>query len=899
MKSPNSFQVNQTEAIKFLNNLSGNPNESFVFQTFDDNQKEGAQKRHELTKVITGTFAEHAETLTKLNQAGAGVFVQINIADGNGRKAANITSLRAVFIDKDDGDIGEMKIKPSILVQTKHGQHAFWKLAPGEPLETFKITQKALIHHLRTDKSVHNLDRTMRLPGFIHQKDPADPFIVTVREVNDATFKIGDILAAYPTPETVRNRKVIKKVKTSGSDEDKKLTKFKKWVGRQSAAEGGRNATVVKIVREGLGHDIEETSLREIIEDYCENSGLPVEEGIKVLDRHILEHEAKGFEPYQNLSERYEVMDGRIHWNKPTQDGSTPVALCSFDAKIVKEEIHDDGADTKSYFQIEGKTFDGKPLSKISVTAEEFSSLNWVTAKWGQKAYVYARSSEHLRVAIQELSGSAEQLSIYKHTGWRKVDDRYLYLHGNGAIGTNGPDASVQVDLKSGRLNDYFLPTPPIGEELKKSFKASLSLLEAAPKHIAFTLLATVYRSVLAECHPVDYSIFVSGPTGCFKSSVIGVVQAHFGSQFKFGRLPDNWTSTENSLEKKSFLLKDCIFTIDEWTANGTNAEADRLRAKAERILRSQGNQAGRGRMSSNLDMRAEYYPRGIIISTGEDMPPGQSLRARSIQIEMSHGDVDKLKLTRLQDDAANGLLVQSTAAYIQWLAPQIDKLKKRVPKLQRKLRDNIRKASMHNRTPDTTASLLVGLRMFLKFGLSRGAITKSQMNTLWNEGKLSLLELAEKQSGHQSTEDHANKFVSYVKYALNMGEAYIVNAKSGEVASEFGRHNSQSRKIGWVDGSEVFLDPDAAFALVQQIAKNQNEAIPISKNTLWKRLVQKGIASPSDTEQRNTVKKTVEGRRSYVLAFADKGLFLEKEEKSKPHATSTNGVHPASGEVS
>lgn len=886
MENNKSLQPNLEDAKKFLQALAGDERTRFVFQTFDDNQSEGSDKRHELTKVFVGTLEEHAETLIKLNQKGAGVFAQVNVADGNGRKAKNITALRAVFIDKDDGDIGELKIKPSILVQTKHGQHAFWKLVPGEPVEKFTSTQKALIQNLNTDRSVHNLDRLMRLPGFLHQKDPADPFLVAVCETNDIAYSINEVLETYPLAEAKRKTKAKSSANDQAVDGNKKLSKFKKWVSKQSTGEGGRNATVVKIVREGLGQGIGEESLQSIIEDYCDESGLPGEEGQKILDRHILAHEENEFDPYQNLSDRYEVVDGKITWNKPTRDGTTPVALCNFNAKIVKEEIHDDGAESKTYFQIVGTSADGKPLPSISITAEEFSSLNWITSKWGQRAYAYARAGEHLRVAILELSGMTESVSIFKHTGWRKVGDQYHYLNANGAIGTTGTVSTVAVDLKNGKLGDYALPTPPKGEELKVAVKASLAILDIAPKHVTYPLLATVYRSILAECKSADYSIFVSGPTGCFKSSLIGSIQAHFGEKFNTSHLPDNWTSTENALEKKSFLLKDCVFTIDEWTANGTHAEADKLRAKAERILRSQGNQAGRGRMSSSCDMRPEYFPRGIIISTGEDMPPGQSLRARTVQIEMSHGDVNRSRLSAAQKCATDGLMAQSTAAFVQWLAPQMENLKRRIPRLQTTLRNSIQSSQMHNRTPDIAASLGVGLRMFLKFAHQSHVITKAEMNSVWQDGWEALLKIAEKQSGYQNTEDHTHKFINYVRYALNIGEAYIVNAKTGEVSVEFGvRSGGQSKKIGWLDGSDVCLDPDASFSLVQQLARQQNEAIPISKHTLAKRLAQKGLILPSDTENRNTIKRTVEGRRQYVLVFQHKNLFLEKDEKqsSKP----------------
>ena len=66
---------------------------SFTFQTFDD---DSARKDNRLAQVFHGTFADHADSLTDLQSRGAGVFITINATDGTGRKAENITRVRAL-----------------------------------------------------------------------------------------------------------------------------------------------------------------------------------------------------------------------------------------------------------------------------------------------------------------------------------------------------------------------------------------------------------------------------------------------------------------------------------------------------------------------------------------------------------------------------------------------------------------------------------------------------------------------------------------------------------------------------------------------------------------------------------------------------------------------------------
>ena len=75
---------------------------------------------------------------------------------------------------------------PTMVVESAHGPHTYWGLHPGEPLSAFTAAQGALAKHFETDPKVKDLPRVMRVPGFLHQKDPEHPFFVTVVETNPA-----------------------------------------------------------------------------------------------------------------------------------------------------------------------------------------------------------------------------------------------------------------------------------------------------------------------------------------------------------------------------------------------------------------------------------------------------------------------------------------------------------------------------------------------------------------------------------------------------------------------------------------------------------------------------------------------------------------------------------------
>ncbi|GAG54788.1 unnamed protein product, partial [marine sediment metagenome] len=97
--------INLKMAERFLT-LLDEAADSFTFQTFDDNRDRhniarAAGKKDQYARVLHGSLAECAGELAKLNHEGAGVYVAINRTDGKGRKLANITGIRAVFLEAD------------------------------------------------------------------------------------------------------------------------------------------------------------------------------------------------------------------------------------------------------------------------------------------------------------------------------------------------------------------------------------------------------------------------------------------------------------------------------------------------------------------------------------------------------------------------------------------------------------------------------------------------------------------------------------------------------------------------------------------------------------------------------------------------------------------------------
>jgi hypothetical protein len=348
--------------------------------------------------------------------------------------------------------------------------------------------------------------------------------------------------------------------------------------------------------------------------------------------------------------------DGCICREKQTPEGPVSVQLANFQAEINEQITHDDGAEQRTLLSIQGSMSGGRDLPAVQVSAEEFSRMNWPIQHWGVNAVVSAgmSSRDHLRAAIQLLSPSVARRVEFAHTGWRCVDSRWVYLHAGGAIGPDGLDTSIAVALPDA-LAGYCLPAPPSGLALRTAVRASLGLLDVASRRITFQICACVYRSVLGN---VDFASFMVGPTGVFKSELSALGQQHFGPELDARHFPGSWSSTANALEATAFAVKDAIMVVDDFAPGGSTADVQRFHRDADRLLRAQGNHSGRQRMRADGGLRPTKPPRGLIVSTGEDLPRGQSIRARLMVNEIGPGDVDTHQLSKCQSDARNGLWI-------------------------------------------------------------------------------------------------------------------------------------------------------------------------------------------------------------------------------------------------
>ncbi len=577
--------------------------------------------------------------------------------------------------------------------------------------------------------------------------------------------------------------------------------------------------------------------------------------------------------------------------------GFENIAISNFSARIIGDTTEEVApGEFVGVLTITGQRGD-EVLPPIDVPAGEFSSMGWLAtsgAAW-RRAIPAAGSAtrDRLLACIQLYSEHLGGIVVghrHRETGWHLQDGQHIHTCHGGAIGAGRLLADVDAKLSAG-YEQYVWPAPPTGAELRDVATRYMRTFDLAPDSILAPILSAPSRAVLAPFIPIDSAIFLHGGTGVFKSELLAIALGHFGQKFTRTTIPLNFESTANSTEAMLWFAKDVVSGIDDYAPAGHRNQVDQLAATLERILRGIGNSSGRGRLNADASAKRSYYPRGLVIITGEEVSRGHSATARAQLVEVSAGSVLPLVLSQCQTMAREGIYAALTSAFVSTIAANWDIVAQKVASLHTMALSFTRgKSFAHARTGDAVASQIVALRVWLDFIETTGAINETEKEILVDRMNAGLLANARSQRDVLTENDPCTLFESYIRSAVAGGDAHLASKETGEEpwqSSRFGWRtkmiktrdgmvpsaDEKGRRIGWVDieADAVYLQPDAAFAVAQDLGMRVGKTIPNTSITLAKRLLDaKKILStePGRVKQKIYVNKQAE--RVWHLRLSD-----------------------------
>jgi putative DNA primase/helicase len=610
--------------------------------------------------------------------------------------------------------------------------------------------------------------------------------------------------------------------------------------------------------------------------------------------------------------------------------------LSNFDAWIVRAVVVT-GDDEQRKLDIAGVRDDGENLPEIRIDADEFTSMKWL-ALWNGRAVPHAGMGlkDHLRAAIQFLSVERDfpTITVYTHIGWVKIGNAWRYLHAGGAIDANGLDPDVEVDGLQDNLRLYDLPTPPSGDKLREDIQTVISLLEDAhekkeiAERLVFLDIAKTFRAPLNEVLAIVTSTFLLGRTGRRKTPYNAVWQGFFGSDFSEHALPANWSSTGNANEKMLFQCKDAVCEMDDYRPAGDKRQLGAYGLKGEQVLRGQANKQGKGRMNADRSLAQTYYSRAMLSISGEDLPPGESLLARTTIRSVSDTDIPEAWLTKAQECVQGGVCVRTMAAFLKWLAPQIGTLKEsgELEQLRKQKRDEYTEKlprAEHKRVYTAMADFFIGFEMFVRFAVDVDGADEERADELREIFERAVLDVGTEQAKYIRSAKPEQQFLDGIAAILSSGRGYLCEArtmfneysKQEEVPQApnepsalgwtYGKEHVQEsansytlraepswiakgKQIGWIntteDESTILLEQNVAFAEFHKLMSEQGVTVTNTRNRLYQLLSEKKLAV-TDKDGSGSGKQTkIHGRNVRTIKIDTKRI-LNVTDDEEDHA--------------
>lgn len=557
--------------------------------------------------------------------------------------------------------------------------------------------------------------------------------------------------------------------------------------------------------------------------------------------------------------------------------GWTPVRLTNFTARILANVRRDDGVTQETALRLEARL--GGARAEFTIDDEEFQLMRWPIRHLGGHAVTFPGKAPHALAAIQLLSGPVPLQTVHLATGWSRREGQPCFIHAGGAITRDGATADLEVDF-DGKLKDFRLPAPPEGGALAGAVRASLRILRLAPPRVTYPLFSAIWRAPLGPC---NVSVFLSGKTQAGKSQLAALAQQHFGPAMHSENLPAGWTDTANAIEAKLFFARHVLTVIDDFNPQGADADIRAAHKLADRVMRSQGNGASRGRMGADLKLRASRPPRGMVLATGEVTPDGHSLRARMVILSLGRGDVRFDQLSESQAAAAGGEFAAAMAAYLQWLAPRIERMEEELAAELAQFRASRLFPAVSMRAPDNLAQLAIGFRMFLRFAQECAGLSPTQAELLERDALQAFQQVIAEQDRQQAMADPVVVFEEMLRSALASGRAHAAAAAglAPEQPQRWGWREEQvpgqvntilrpqGELIGWVDGDDLYLEPNAAYAVAKLQANRQGLNLAVGAKALARQLRDAGrLASVEGSQDSHLVRRLIQGVRRRVLHF-------------------------------
>lgn len=511
----------------------------------------------------------------------------------------------------------------------------------------------------------------------------------------------------------------------------------------------------------------------------------------------------------------------------------------------------DDGEEIEMQLNMEIALVDGRKF-QVRVPAADSADSGKISAYIkkiaGPRLSIQAYQKQHLIPAMDFLSKKVSEKVEIARMGWLQTDGGLIYVSPGGCVG-DLPDG-VSVALPQG-LERYGIKDD--GDEAFVSGMNSIDgLINAFDKSLTLPMLCFALLPPLHRFIPEGqkFVMHLVGETGSLKTASSKTLMSLYGD---FVNKPPmaSWRSTTNSIEKLGFWLPDALGMVDDYKPRIVKIWdfVDLIQRYAD------GND--RMRLSRDAQVRRREAMRWWMLSTGEDVPAGESSTLARMVI---------LRFKRRPDGAAyNAELAKAQrlakfmptvmARWIAWIRDThadrafASRYAMAVQKTGDFIQKNTKDVPNVPRIANNVAMLWVAWQTWCDFVKEQPGFAAPAVN------EFPAADLALAQSRQVIEEKPSFIFLTAVREGFEAGR-FTAAKRNSNSAADAGGDNF----IGYYDVHGFYLLP-AAFLYVSRWLREAGVQLGFSQRELYRLLTEEGLlAKTNKAEEKTTVNIKVGG---------------------------------------
>lgn len=468
----------------------------------------------------------------------------------------------------------------------------------------------------------------------------------------------------------------------------------------------------------------------------------------------------------------------------------------------------------------------------LSIT--EYHLGRWILGIPLLKFHCPTSERNHLiSLYLEELIDRLDDRHISRHLkkpGWHNINDFWYYVTPEGVIGNPSLKIKSNYGKKFGTLTYN-----------ANAFRDFLEMVSITKTNVAsimilYDVLSASYTIFKKAGFVPKFILFLCGDKGCLKTSLsLALSQIEEKDHAEY-----NFKATEAGLETAYKSYRDSILLVDDLFPSKEGVAKTKMLDNLELLVRSYGDGTGKKRnydfQDTNFDAE-QYTAEGGNLVTGEYIDGAESSLARCLILRLKIGDVDKDKLTFLQN---NSLMLENfLVAYIATLSEIINNRQLNVfnyiSNQGKKYRDEISKRNYSNlRYAEYNSHLRVTVDLLMLVARSASLLTEQEIVFYSDLFYKAIEETIDDNNSHLVSKSPVQLICNAIEYSINTNKCHMLR---------YGEHIDDNMPCIYYTDKHLYIKQEVCHEFYREyISEHRIATVEISSTRMASILEENGL---------------------------------------------------------